>query len=110
MKRQNLGELEEIVLLIVASLYDNAYGVLIKNEIEKECNRKVTISTVHNVLQRLQEKGFLQSRHSEPTRERGGKRKLLFTVTMEGMQVLEQSKSMRERLWNNIPNIAFGQS
>lgn len=110
MKRQNIGELEEIILLIVASLYDNAYGVLIKNEVEQQCDRKVTISTVHNVLQRLQEKGFLQSRHSEPTKERGGKRKLLFTVTMEGKQVLEQSRNMRERLWSNIPNVAFGQS
>lgn len=107
MKGTHLGELEEIALLIVASLYDNAYGVLIKTEIEEQCNRKITISTVHNVLQRLQEKGFLSSRHSEPTKERGGKRKLLFTVTMEGQEVLEHSKNMRERLWGNIPNMAF---
>ncbi|MGB3464469.1 MAG: BlaI/MecI/CopY family transcriptional regulator, partial [Cyclobacteriaceae bacterium] len=69
MKGTHIGELEELVLLIVANLYDNAYGVLIKTEIEEQCDRKITISTVHNVLQRLQEKGFLSSRRSEPTKE-----------------------------------------
>lgn len=108
MKGTHIGELEELVLLIVANLYDNAYGVLIRSEIESKCDRKITISTVHNVLQRLQEKGFLSSRHSEPTKERGGKRKLLFTVTTEGQAVLSHSRSLREKLWNNIPEIAFG--
>lgn len=107
MKGTHLGELEEIILLIVASLYDNAYGVIIKKELEEQCDRKITISTVHNVLQRLQEKDYLSSRHSEPTKERGGKRKLLFTVTMAGQNVLTQSKNLREKLWGNIPNIAF---
>ncbi len=109
MKGTHLGELEEIALLIVASLYDNAYGVAVKAEIESQANRKITISTVHNVLQRLQEKGFLESRFSEPTKERGGKRKLLFRVTTEGQQALERSKGLREKLWSNIPHIAFNQ-
>ncbi|MCR9252941.1 MAG: PadR family transcriptional regulator [bacterium] len=107
MKGTHLGELEEIALLIVASLFDNAYGVAIKAEIEQQANRKITISSVHNVLQRLQEKGFLESRFSEPTKERGGKRKLLFRVTTEGQNALENSKSLRQKLWDNIPNVAF---
>ncbi|NQZ78303.1 MAG: PadR family transcriptional regulator [Ekhidna sp.] len=107
MKGTNLGELEEIILLVVANLYDNAYGILIKNEIEEKCNRSISISTIHNVLQRLQEKGFLSSRYSEPTKERGGKRKLLFKVTADGQVTLEKSKEMRERLWSGIPKMAF---
>ncbi|MEM7110447.1 MAG: helix-turn-helix transcriptional regulator [Bacteroidota bacterium] len=107
MKGTNLGELEEIVLLVVANLYDTAYGVAIKLEIEDKCQRKITISTVHNVLQRLQEKDFLDSRYSEPTKERGGKRKLLFRVTKSGQQALAHSKNMRESLWNGIPELAF---
>lgn len=107
MKGTNLGELEEIVLLVVANLYDNAYGVLIKNEIEEKCNRSITISTVHNVLQRLHEKGFLSSRYSEPTKERGGKRKLLFNVTASGQTTLNTVKEIREKLWSGIPKIAF---
>ena len=85
MKGTNIGELEELVLLVVANLFDNAYGIAIKHEIEEKCNRSITISTVHNVLQRLQEKDYLESRYSDPTPERGGKRKLLFRVTPAGL-------------------------
>ncbi len=109
MKGTNLGELEEIVLLVVANLFDNAYGILIKQEIEEKCNRTITISTVHNVLQRLNEKDFLESRYSDPTPERGGKRKLLFRVTKAGQAALKTSRSMRETLWSGIPNVAFDQ-
>lgn len=109
MKGTNLGELEEIVLLVVANLYDAAYGVAIKLEIEEKCNRKITISTVHNVLQRLQEKNFLDSRYSEPTKERGGKRKLLFRVSEAGQAALLNSRSMRESLWSGIADLAFKQ-
>lgn len=107
MKGTNIGELEEIILLIVANLFDNAYGIAIKNEVEDKCQRSITISTVHNVLQRLQEKGFLESRYSDPTPERGGKRKLLFRVTRSGQSVLSQSREMRESLWSSIPKVAF---
>jgi DNA-binding PadR family transcriptional regulator len=107
MKGTNIGELEELVLLVVANLYDNAYGVAIKDEIKEKCNRSITISTVHNVLQRLQDKNFLESRYSEPTQERGGKRKLLFRVTKSGQSVLALSRQMRESLWQGIPEYAF---
>lgn len=109
MKGTNLGELEEIVLLVVANLFDNAYGILIKQEIEDKCNRTITISTVHNVLQRLSEKDYLESRYSDPTPERGGKRKLLFRVTKAGQAALKTSRSMREDLWSGIPKVAFEQ-
>ena len=107
MKGTNLGELEEITLLVVANLYDNAYGILVKKEIEDRCNRSITISTVHNVLQRLSEKGYLESRYSDPTPERGGRRKLLFRVTAAGQKTLEASKAMRDELWSGIPKLAF---
>jgi len=107
MKGTNLGELEEITLLVVANLYDNAYGILVKQEIEDRCNRSITISTVHNVLQRLSDKGFLESRYSDPTPERGGRRKLLFRVTAAGQKTLEVSKAMRDELWSGIPKLAF---
>lgn len=110
MKGTNIGELEEVVLLIVANLFDNAYGIAVKKEVEDKCNRSITISTVHNVLQRLQEKGFLESRYSDPTPERGGKRKLLFRVTESGQSALENSRSLRESLWQTIPEIAFNRS
>ena len=107
MKGTNFGEFEELVLLVAAMLFDNAYGVAIQQEIENKCNRRVTISTVHSGLHRLEDKGYLSSRYGESLPERGGKRKLLFRVTSQGKSVLIQAKNMRNDLWNSIPAIAF---
>ena len=105
MKRTNLGELEEIILLIVASLRDQAYGIMIQEEVERQCDRKISISSVHNVLHRLEEKGFLKSNYSDPTPERGGKRKLIFNLTASGQRAMEDAKSLRDKLWSNVPAV-----
>lgn len=110
MKRTNLGELEEIILLIVASLDDRAYGILIQEEVETQCDRKISISSVHNVLHRLEEKGFLMAAYSDPTPERGGKRKLIFTLTAAGKKAMEEARSLRDKLWNNISSFKLSNS
>ncbi|MFT6855322.1 MAG: PadR family transcriptional regulator PadR [Cyclobacteriaceae bacterium] len=107
MKGTQLGELEELVLLTVATLYDEAYGVAIMAEIESKANRKITISTVHAVLKRLEEKGFLDSRYDGATNARGGRRKHLFTVSTAGQKVLNLSRAIRNSLWEAIPDLAF---
>lgn len=107
MKGTHLGEFEELVLLIVAVLYDNAYGIAVQEEIAKRSGRKVTISTVHSALHRLDKKGYVTSRYGEATATRGGRRKLLFTVTPAGEGVLNQSRKLRNDLWESIPEIAF---
>jgi len=65
MKGTQLGELEELILLTVAALFDDAYGIAIMNEISDRAGRKISISTVHAVLKRLEEKGFMSSRYAE---------------------------------------------
>lgn len=107
MKGTNLGELEELVLLMVAMLYDDAYGNAIQKAIKNECNRTISISTVHAVLQRLEKKGYLKSRYGGETKARGGRRKHLFTVTKAGQVVLTNSRELRNKIWNAIPKIAF---
>ncbi len=97
MKGTHLGEFEELVLLIVAVLFDNAYGIAVQEEIAKRSGRKVTISTVHSALHRLDKKGYVTSRYGEATATRGGRRKLLFTVTPAGESVLNQSRKLRNR-------------
>jgi PadR family transcriptional regulator, regulatory protein PadR len=110
MKGTNLGELEEIVLLIVGVLYDEAYGVAIQDEMLKRCGRKATLSTIHVALHRLEEKGFLESRLDGATNERGGRRKLLFRVTRSGRKALANARDMRNDLWKAIPGTAFNYS
>jgi PadR family transcriptional regulator, regulatory protein PadR len=99
--------LKELILLTVGVLYPDAYGVAVMDEIEKQAGRNLNISAVHAVLTRLEEKGLLKSRMSEPTEERGGRRKRIFLLTASGKRALEESNEMRNQLFNQIPRIAF---
>lgn len=110
MKGTNLGEFEELTLLIVGVLFDEAYGVAIQNELQERCGRSVSLSTIHVALHRLEEKGYLESRFDGATNERGGRRKLLFRVTKSGQKALANAKEMRNNLWRSIPKTAFNLS
>jgi len=106
MQRAHLGEFEELVLLIVAVLHEDAYGVAVKEELEAQTGRAVNISAIHAALRRLESKGFVTSHWSEATAQRGGRRKRLFQVTENGVWALAQVKEIRNRLWNQIPDIS----
>jgi len=103
MKRAYLGEFEEIVLLIVVMLEEQAYGVKITHEIIEQTNRLVRLSQVHASLHRLEEKGMIVSKMGEPTPERGGRRKRLFSITAYGRQTLNEVNAVRTHLWNSLP-------
>ncbi|CCH52430.1 transcriptional regulator, PadR-like family [Fibrisoma limi BUZ 3] len=103
MKRALLGEFEEVVMLTVAILDEEAYGVTVTQEIERKTGRSVGFSTVHTTLQRLEEKGFLSSQMGGATAERGGRRKRFFTVTAAGRKALRDVKQVREELWRSLP-------
>jgi len=110
MKGTYLGEFEELVLLTIGVLYDEAYGVAIKKEMEEQLGRTVSIGAVHASVNRLEEKGFLVSRFGDPTKERGGKRKKFYRVTTEGQEALQEARNMRQKLWDMIPKTAFNLS
>ncbi|SKB87598.1 PadR family transcriptional regulator [Dyadobacter psychrophilus] len=103
MKRTNLGEFEEIVLLIVAILDGDAYGATINHELERHTGRKVTFGTVHNTLIRLEEKGCLTSKLGGATTERGGRRKRIFVVTALGSRAINDIQQLRNELWQMVP-------
>lgn len=107
MGRYYLGEFEEIVLLVVAILYQEAYAVVIKSEITNQSGRKVNISAVHKALYRLEEKGMLRSFMSDPVAKRGGKRRRLFQITPIGKKALDDSMELRTKLRNQVPEKAF---
>lgn len=100
---EQLGSLEELVLLSVCSLGSDAYGVSVHAILTEETGRMLTIGAVHTTLYRLQDKGFLSSEMGGATTERGGRRKRLFSVTGAGLEALRSAKSTRERFWNAIP-------
>lgn len=107
MKGVYLGELEEIVLLTVGILFPGAYGVAVMDEIEKQADRKLNISAIHAVLTRLEDKGLLKSQMSEPTDERGGRRKRIFQLTAAGKKALAEAKELRTQMYNQIPKMAL---
>lgn len=106
MGKHHLGEFEEIVMLTVAILHGEAYGVAIIEEMETRLDRSVSIGSLQTVLRRLEDKGYLTSELGEATRVRGGKRKRYFTVSNLGKDVLKQAKEQRLGLWNAIPDFA----
>ncbi|MBL7848536.1 MAG: helix-turn-helix transcriptional regulator [Cyclobacteriaceae bacterium] len=107
MKGTNLGEFEELVLLTVAALIDDAYSVAICDELERHSKRPVKLGAVHAVLNRLEDKGLLKSKLGEATNVRGGKRKRFYTVTVPGKTALVKARELREDLWNRIPSFAL---
>ncbi|HYC85951.1 MAG TPA: helix-turn-helix transcriptional regulator [Chryseosolibacter sp.] len=109
MKGTYLGEFEEIVLLAVGILRDEAYGVSIRNEIESQTGRPVNIGAVHTALHRLEAKGYLKSRFGEATEIRGGKRKRLFVLTPYGVKALKLAQQVRSQMWAQLPKVVFHQ-
>ncbi len=107
MKGTYLGEFEELILLTVALLNEEAYGVAIQNELKRKANRKVAISAIHSALNRLEAKGFVESKLGEATPERGGKRKRIFSITAFGIKSLEQAKELKESFWTEIPQLSI---
>ncbi|WAC14664.1 PadR family transcriptional regulator [Dyadobacter pollutisoli] len=103
MRRTYLGEFEEMVLLMVAILNGEGYGVTISQALEEHTGRSVTFGTVHNTLIRLEEKGFVKSELGGASTERGGRRKRIFKVTALGSRALHDIQELRKDLWQMIP-------
>ena len=94
-----LGEFEELVLLTIANLAGEAYGVAILNDISERANRKLSIGALHSTLTRLEEKDYITSHLGEPTNERGGRRKRYFELTDSAKLELANMKALRDQLW-----------
>ncbi|TLV03855.1 PadR family transcriptional regulator [Dyadobacter luticola] len=103
MRRTYLGEFEEVVLLMVAILDGQGYGVTISQALEEHTGRSVTFGTVHNTLIRLEEKGFVKSELGGASTDRGGRRKRMFKVTALGSRALQEIQQLRKDLWQMVP-------
>ncbi|MBX2842626.1 MAG: PadR family transcriptional regulator [Flammeovirgaceae bacterium] len=104
MKGTHLGEFEEMILLIVGILKGEAYGISILKEIEEHAGRRVTVSTIHTALYRLEDKGFVESFIGGSSKSRGGRSKRLYKISAEGTAALEHAKELREKLWSMMPS------
>jgi len=107
MKKYQLGEFEEIVILTIGILYKEAYGVAIKNEIQTRLSRQVSMGAMHSALVRLEDKGYIKSFAGEETEERMGRPRRYFQITALGKKAMEYSKTTRNELWGAIPKVAL---
>lgn len=105
MRGTNLGEFEELLLLVVLILQEDAYVLRIRDEIKEQVNRSLSMGALHSTLTRLEQKEFLQSAMKGATKDRGGRRKRIYEVTSKGHAALKEVKQLRNRLWGQVPSV-----
>jgi PadR family transcriptional regulator PadR len=89
--KPTLGDLEQLVLLALLRLGQDAYGVAVQQEIVTRTSRRVSLGAVYSTLARLEEKGFVQTRIGDPTPTRGGRRKKLYLVQPAGREAVREA-------------------
>ncbi len=96
---RTLGEFERAVLLAIIHVGDDAYGVSIRQELEKTLKRSISFGAVYTTLERMLEKGLVSTYSGDPTPQRGGRAKKFFTVTTRGMKALDHARRTSDALW-----------
>ena len=91
-----------MVILALLRLGDEAYGMTVRRELERTGGRKVTFGTVYGTLDRLEEKGYVSSWHSDPVPVRGGRARRYFQVEPEGELALARARDMMRRMWKGV--------
>ena len=108
MTHQGLGEFEQLVLLAIVHLRGEAYGIPIVEEIERRTGRSVARAAVYVALRRLEDKGFVSSRMSNPTPERGGKGRRYVKIEADGARALREARHVAERMWRGVDPTSLG--
>lgn len=103
MKKYQLGEFEEVVILTIGILNNEAYSVSIKNEIEARLSRSVSMGALHTALKRMEDKGYVRSFAGETNDDRAGRPKRYFEITALGKKAIQHTKDTRDQLWSAIP-------
>ena len=106
-RREHLGEFEQIVLLAILRLGEQAYGVPIRQEIERRTGRALTVGALYRTLDRLEDKGYVASAFSDPTPERGGRSKRYFKVKPVGLRSLRASREALTAMWDGVERLVM---
>ncbi len=103
-----LTRLEELLLLSVWKLQEEAYGLEIRQHLSEMLGKDLSVGSVYIPLKRLKKRGYLTTWDSEPTEERGGRSKRYFKLTSKGVNALQQVKTIQEESWADLPDLGFG--
>lgn len=107
MKGTNLGEFEELLLLTIVLLQEDAYILKIQEELKTQAGRSTVMGALHTTLTRLEKKEFLKSELKGATKERGGRRKRVYELTAAGKSALREVRELRENMYKQIPEYAL---
>ena len=102
MTHHALGEFEQLVLLAIVHLRNDAYGIPIVDEIERRTEREVSRAAVYVSLRRLEDKGLVSSWLGESTAERGGKPRRYVSIEPNGLRALKESRKVAEQMWRGL--------
>jgi PadR family transcriptional regulator PadR len=98
-----ISRIEEIILLSIWRLQDNAYGIAIQEEVIKATGKSWLTGSIYASLGRLLKHGLVESIQGEPTAERGGRRKIYYELTPDGQKALTAVKRVNSIIWSNLP-------
>ena len=102
-----LTKSEEILLLAIWKLKENAYGVTIRKQVEKITKEETTYGTLYSGLDQLVKKEYVVKSEGDPTPQRGGRRKIFYTITPKGFEALREAQALTKNLWGDISDLAF---
>lgn len=99
---------EELVLLAVWHLGEDAYGVTVRRYLIEQTGQHFSFAAIYDPLDRLTSQGFLQAIDGPPTKERGGRRRRFFKLSDKGIAALAEIQRVNQVLWQGLPNLALG--
>ncbi|MFY0696876.1 MAG: helix-turn-helix transcriptional regulator [Balneola sp.] len=102
-----LSRIEELILLTVWKLQENAYGLEIRIHLSDLLNRELSVGAVYVPLKRLKKRGYLTSWDSSPTDERGGRSKRFYKLSVKGIAALQEVKQIQKNAWSGLPNLGL---
>ena len=103
-----LSRNDEILLLSIWRLQDEAYGVTIRQDVLKRTGKKLTFGALWVSLDNLAKKGYVAKSLADPTPTRGGRGKIYYRLTSEGLRALQQVRDLQQTLWAGIPQLSLG--
>jgi PadR family transcriptional regulator PadR len=102
MSRESIGEFEQLVLLAIIRLGQDAYGLSILSEIKQQTGRKVLRPAVYVALRRLEDKDLVRARAGDPSLQRGGRPRKYFEVAPAGVKALKESRRALMKMWDGV--------
>lgn len=106
---QELTKNEELILLSIWKLADRAYGVTIRENFRYITGKNLNYGSLYNTLYQLVRKGLIKPEESQPLSKRGGRRKILYSLTTSGKKALEDARKIHKLAWHNIPDLTLNE-